>query len=239
MVTIPAASAKQTQVLFGIGFIILLLFTISLTAAQSVLQLFGLTAVNNHVFLTSRLLYWVSLLLLWLYAIKIEKQPLLLWDERKYSVGFYLLSIGGIFLSLIVGMVILQSFLSVARLSKKSTVLSALIVIFKGSHFLLVFTCLTAGVVEELIFRGYLQPRLQIIFKQPYVAIGLNAILFGALHYKYGTVVNVLGPTVIGAVFSYYYWRYKNIKVIILCHFLWDLLSLLLLVNIPVKPVIF
>ena len=65
-----------------------------------------------------------------------------------------------------------------------------------------------------------------IIFKNPYLAIIVNSMLFGLLHIKYGTVINVLAPIFIGFVFSYYYWRFKNIKVVILCHFLWDLIAI-------------
>lgn len=95
----------------------------------------------------------------------------------------------------------------------------------------MVFTALTAGVTEEFIFRGYLQPRLTVIFKNPYAAIILSSLLFGLLHFKYGTLANVIGPIFIGLIFSLYYWKYRNLTVLILCHFLWDLISLLILIN--------
>ncbi|MGH2565030.1 MAG: CPBP family glutamic-type intramembrane protease [Ginsengibacter sp.] len=41
--------------------------------------------------------------------------------------------------------------------------------------------------------------------------------------------MNVVGPVFIGIVFAFYYWKWRNIKVVILCHFLWDFISLMLI----------
>jgi membrane protease YdiL (CAAX protease family) len=91
----------------------------------------------------------------------------------------------------------------------------------------LVFSALTAGITEELIFRAYIMPRLLIFFKNAYLPIVVSALFFGLMHVSYGTLMQVLGPFYIGVIFGIYYYKFRNIKVLIVCHFLWDLIALL------------
>lgn len=224
-----AISQNPGKYVFGIIGILMLLFLISLIGSGWFLGLLGLTAINANVFFTSRMLYWLCLGLLWLYSIKVEKQHILIWQERHYTFLNYLLSVVVIFLVLIAGMFLLQLIILFTGLNNHSKTLHEIVNILKANKGLLVFTALTAGVVEEFIMRGYIQPRLEIIFKNPNAAIIISSLLFGLLHYKYGTIVNVIGPVFIGLVFAVYYWKFRNIKVIIVCHFLWDLVSLLIM----------
>jgi hypothetical protein len=91
---------------------------------------------------------------------------------------------------------------------------------------LLLFTCLTAGITEELIFRGYLLPRLEILFKNKWAAIIISALLFGLAHGGYGDLSKMLVPFIIGFIFAFYYTRYRSLTVLIICHFLIDFNSL-------------
>ena len=215
--------------IFGIVGILLLVFLLSLIGSNSFLNLFGLQKINESIYFVSRLLNWACLFLLFVYVIKIEKQSFLIWKEKKYQFLSYFISTIGIFIILVAGGFIIL--LSLTGYNEKSAKLFEIVALLKSNKPLLVFTALTAGVVEELIFRGYMLPRLVNIFKSPFLAIAVSSILFGLLHYKYGTIFNVVGPIFIGAVFASYYWRYRNIKVIIFCHFLWDLVSLFLIVK--------
>lgn len=225
--------SKGFFIQIGILFLLLLLFLFSLLGSQSVLNLFGLSKVNTTIFFISRLLYWLVLLLVWFYSIKVEKQPLLIWEERKYKLSTYIAAIIVIILILFICLIflVILFYFIVGKTPTTSTKLLGMVNIFRENKLLVLFTVLTAGIVEELIFRGYLQPRLEIIFKNPYLAIIISSILFALLHYGYGTVINVIGPFIIGLVFSYYYWKYRNIKVLIICHFLWDLFSTFLLLK--------
>lgn len=96
----------------------------------------------------------------------------------------------------------------------------------QGSKSLLLFVALTAGITEEIIFRGYIQPRLETILKSPYLSILITSTLFGLLHYGYGTINNIIGPLFIGLIFSIHYWKFRNIKVLIICHILIDTIAL-------------
>jgi hypothetical protein len=180
--------------------------------------------------LVSRLSFWLCAFIVYLYAVKVEKQPLLLWTEKKYSFLFYVGSVISLVLILLLGINIISlTGLSFDLNNNKGTKLNSMISVLRKSRSLLVFTCLTAGVTEELIFRGYLIPRLQLFFKKPIFPLILSSVLFGVAHIGYGSIAQIIGPLFIGFVFAFYYQRYRNIKVLILCHFLWDLLTLLIL----------
>jgi membrane protease YdiL (CAAX protease family) len=171
----------------------------------------------------SRSLIWIWLLLIYLFAIKIEKQKFLLWNDNKYSFLFYIISIISI-----VGLVILCSYIPRVLVlfglkTEHSLLLNQMRGYMNAHHLLLVFICLTAGVVEELIFRGYLIPRLNILFNNNYLPVIVSAVLFGAVHFTYGTVENIIVPIFIGLIFGFHYQKYRNLKVLILCHFLVDL----------------
>lgn len=221
------AQKNNQSVLVGCVLIILLLFLFPF-AATSFSSFFSFQ--QSTAAYLSRFTFWLGLVCIWLYALKFENQKLLIWEEKKYNISFYLISIILIFLTLFIGVITIQVFFKLLGLENKSLVLQKIIQFLKHKHLLLFFTALTAGVVEELIFRGYLQPRLTKIFKNPHVAIFISCSLFALMHYKYGTVINVVGPFFIGLVFAYFYWKYQNIKILIFCHFLWDLILLLMAV---------
>jgi len=182
------------------------------------------------VYFVSRLLYWFCLGLILLYITKVEKQHLLLWQEKKYSVMVYVLSVIAVIAAIFIGIVLFQLLVMLVKGKEQSATMAQLIALLKTNMPLLFFTVITAGVTEEFIFRGYIQPRLQLLFKSPFLAIFISSLLFGLMHYKYGTIMQVAGPFVIGLVFSIYYWKFRNIKVIIFCHALWDLLAIFSLI---------
>lgn len=221
---------NRSAALKGTILFLLVLFLITISS-PFLMKVLGVTKINGTVLLISRLLFWACAGLAWWYSIKLDNQNLLIWPEKKYSFLFYLVSFIAILLVIVIGMFCIQLIISLSGLIKKSTVYDALTGIFKTNIPLLIFTCLTAGVTEELIFRGFLLPRLEIIFKNPWAAIIVSSLLFGLMHAKYGTIINIAGPVFIGFVFAYYYWKYRNIKILMLFHFLWDLSLLLIAVK--------
>jgi hypothetical protein len=87
---------------------------------------------------------------------------------------------------------------------------------------LMLFTCLTAAFTEELMFRGYLLPRLQVLFGKPWIAIIVSSLLFGLAHAGYLNFNSVFLPFLLGIAFAVYYYKYRNIAVLIVAHFLID-----------------
>ena len=222
---------QHSKILTGILLFLFLTASIVLFTAPVAFWLTGLTKVNAGIFFVSRLLIWGSLGFVFYYARFIEQQPLLIWKESVNNIGFYFLSVLAVLGVVYFGSGIIGSILFAITHSKGSAKLFEMVQFFKHNIPLLLFTAATAGVVEELLFRGYLQPRLEILFKNSWVAIIVSALLFGLLHITYGTLTNVLIPIFIGLVFAWYYKKYRNIKVLIACHFLIDTISLFILIN--------
>ena len=81
-----------------------------------------------------------------------------------------------------------------------------------------------AGIGEELVFRGLLQPALYRLTKNIHVAIWVSAILFSTLHMQFfGFVPRVL----LGALFGYLYYWSGNLAVPMFAHFVNNALSVI------------
>lgn len=217
-------TTKKSVLIGGILSLLLILFTVAAS-----FQLLENTNFSKQLtFSISRLAIWVCLLLLYMYSIKIERQPFLLWPEEKYSLKFFIKSVVKLMFSLFLTMLVVYFIFKIADSNIDSKKMNEIMKLFKNNIFLILFTSITAGVTEELIFRGYLIPRLEILLKNTPAAILLSSILFGLIHYSYGTLIQIIGPVFIGIIFALHYQKYKNIKILIMCHFLWDLLGLLI-----------
>jgi membrane protease YdiL (CAAX protease family) len=73
------------------------------------------------------------------------------------------------------------------------------------------------------------------IYNSPVAGILVSAILFGILHSTYGTIGQVVIPFFIGVVFAVFYKFYSNIKILIICHFMIDFVSLMAMNFIDIK----
>jgi membrane protease YdiL (CAAX protease family) len=100
--------------------------------------------------------------------------------------------------------------------------------------FLVVFISFAAGFGEEILFRGLLQRWFGKAFAKmgaaPRVAMGiaivLQGLLFAVFHLGYGTTLNFLVPLFLGLLFGVLYaWR-RNLWIVIVAHFLYDLVLL-------------
>ena len=221
---------SRSRTIAGITGVLAIIFLISLVSSGPVLHALHLTKVNAALFLVSRLLYWLCIVLLYLYARRVEKQDLLLYKEARYPFFTSLLSVVILLLIILGGSVVIGLLLKLAKLNQTSARMQDILILFRQQPWLMVFTSLTAGITEEVVFRGYLQPRFDKLFRSSTAAILVSSLLFGLLHFRYGTVANMLLPFFIGLVFAVYYRRYHSLAVVVICHFLWDLgVSLLLM----------
>jgi membrane protease YdiL (CAAX protease family) len=216
-------TTKKPLLIGGILFLLLILFT-----AAASFQLLGQTNLTNQItFSITRLIIWFCLFLIYMYSIKIEKQPFLLWTEKNYSLPIFFKSVAKIMLSIFLAMLLVYVIFKITNSNIDSKKMNEIMKFFKNNISLILFTSVTAGVTEELIFRGYLIPRLEILLKNTHLSILISSILFGLMHYSYGTLIQIIGPIFIGLVFALHYQKYRNIKILIMSHFLWDLLVLL------------
>lgn len=222
------APAKKSTQLFGILFLLCMLFSLVIFGGKGLMTLYGVKELSANVLYISRIIFWLPLLIIFLYARKVEMQKLLIWEEKKFKFWEYLVSFIAIFFVLFVGLAVIVLLLVKLGFERESGKMVQMLALFRQNTFLIFLTAGTAGVVEELTFRGYILPRLERIFNNPLIAILLSSLLFGLLHFSFGTVIQVAGPFFIGAVFALYYYKFRNIKILIICHFLWDVMAIYL-----------
>jgi uncharacterized protein len=222
-------SSQKTNILVGIFFSVLVLL-----ASMIFLPLLKNLKIDKETtFWIGRFAIWICLLLVFLYSKQIENQKFLLWNEQQLSVLEYVKSFFKIIASIIIGAALIRLLLYLLGGNvEENPKLKEIVAVMKTNFPLLLFTCLTAGFTEELIFRGYLMPRLQLFFNNNYASIAISSLLFGALHFGYGTIFQILGPLLIGVIFAIHYQKYRNIKILIFCHFFWDFMSLMVASNI-------
>lgn len=188
-------------------------------------SLFHLDKYSFEGFLFSRIIQWIILILIYIYITKYLNEPFFFWKNQSIKWYLYLL----LPLLIFVSYAFISSLIHQLKLDQTdSKVMHRLVLLLSNNFYLVIFTCITAGVVEELIFRGILQPLFVKIFNNKLVGILLSSLLFGLMHAGYGTLMNVIGPFIFGIIAAILYQRHKNIGVLILAHFLIDFLSITL-----------
>jgi hypothetical protein len=93
---------------------------------------------------------------------------------------------------------------------------------------------LTAGICEEMIFRGYMQHQFTVWTGSAAVGVALQGILFGIAHAYMGSgMVMVIG--VFGCMFGLLTWWRKSLRPGIMAHFLQDAIGGLVLAKFALK----
>jgi membrane protease YdiL (CAAX protease family) len=175
----------------------------------------------------SRLFIWLEVAILYFYARLVEKNSFLLWwPERKQKFWFYPASFGALYL-LRIGAGIVSEIPLLFGVHDNRQIMLHILTILNKSWPLLIFTAITAGFTEELIFRGYLVPRLEMLFKNKHMPVIISSLMFGLIHFRYQSYTEVIFATLFGVVFAIHYQWYRNIKILIFTHACVDLVSFL------------
>ncbi|MCU7616828.1 CPBP family intramembrane metalloprotease [Chryseobacterium sp. PBS4-4] len=219
----------------GIVLTFVLLVLAMLYSIPLINQFFNFKTITADLFFYNRLSLWLVLIIVLAYNFFIENRSFFVWEDKKYSAGFYLIAVICLYLICAVGGAFLNGIIMLITHEKISDKLLQLSSIFKNNYFLIIFTCLTAGVIEELLMRAYIQPRVEKIYNSPVLGVIISALLFAVLHSTYGTIGQVIVPFFIGIVFAIFYKLYSNIKILIICHFMFDFISLMLMNLIDLK----
>ena len=219
----------------GILSTFILLAATMLYVFPAIYMITGIKSITILSFSLSRIALWIILLLIFLYSYCIERGSFLLKEERPYSILFSIKAIVSLYLICIIGGAFINAagqFLAQEKISDKLFELTSL---FRNNYFLIIFTCFTAGAVEEFLMRGYVQPRIEKIYRSPLAGVLVSAVLFGILHSTYGTIGQVVIPFFIGVVFAVFYKIYSNIKILIICHLMIDFVSLMIMNSLDIK----
>ena len=174
----------------------------------------------------SRLFIWLEVVVLFAYTKWVEKGRYLLWPEKPHGFWFYPASLGALYL-LAIGAGIVSNIPRLFGLHDSQALMRQMISIVNSSMAMMVFAAITAGVTEELIFRGYLLPRLELIFKNKTAAVIVSAAMFAMIHYRYFNVTEIIFAFFIGVIFAIHYQWYRNIKILIVTHAFIDFVSFL------------
>jgi membrane protease YdiL (CAAX protease family) len=117
------------------------------------------------------------------------------------------LSLRSVALDLLLGLLLLGLWLGVEYLfdtlggGASSPAVQRLIVRNAADIPLWVLLALSAGFVEELVFRGYLQRQFAALLRSPWLGVAAQAVLFGVTH-GYQGALPVLRITVFGLIFG-------------------------------------
>ncbi len=183
---------------------------------------FGALFIENKTTLviSVKIQFWIACVVLFLYARYIEKDDFLLWPEEKLKPLIYLLSIVGLLALITLLLTGLSILLRYLLFNEGNRVVA---VTENRNMLLFVFSAFTAAVTEELIFRGYLLPRLQVIFNNKWVAIFLSSLVFGMAHLNSFDLLPMINPFIIGVIFSIFYFKYRSLATLIIAHLIIDL----------------
>ena len=89
---------------------------------------------------------------------------------------------------------------------------------------LLMLSVLTAGITEEIIFRGYLIERLNELTEKPFVAVIISVIAFTLPHLLNWNITHVIGVVLpLGIILSWLYLWKRNIVFNMIVHIVIDL----------------
>lgn len=169
---------------------------------------------------------WIILGCMFIYSYAVERQPFLFAKEEVYPTRWFMGALFKQYLILIAFSWVIFLLVKLLGVRMNSVNLIKLNSLMHNHTYLIPVLALTAGVTEELLIRGFLFGRLLRLFKNPVIPMIISSVIFTLLHISYGTLANLLFPLALGLYFSWHYYKYRNIKVLILCHFLWDWMSL-------------
>ncbi|MEM1538429.1 MAG: CPBP family intramembrane glutamic endopeptidase [Candidatus Nezhaarchaeales archaeon] len=92
-------------------------------------------------------------------------------------------------------------------------------------------TSLTAGVCEEMVWRGYLQTRLERMFTgRMWMAITVQAILFGLWH---GISVHAIFTAIFGFILGLVYAKTRRPMLVVISHWLGDVIGFSTMYFVP------
>ncbi|MFY0651798.1 MAG: CPBP family intramembrane metalloprotease [Cyclobacteriaceae bacterium] len=88
------------------------------------------------------------------------------------------------------------------------------------------FSLITAGFAEEIIYRGYATERIQLLTQNKYIAFILPLLAFVLMHYRKG-LDHLIIVLVVGGLMQWFYLKYRNLTINIIGHLLIDTLALI------------
>lgn len=137
-----------------------------------------------------------------------------LWKRVLYGVLLFIAMIGvGIVMNIILNLI---GFNDTAK---------AIQVVDELPIYLLVVAFTIVPVVEELFFRALLIPAFG-KYTNIWIGAVISSVFFGITHAAYGSVVEMMGATLLGMVLAFYFVRKGDILPCIIAHALYNFMSI-------------
>lgn len=182
---------------------------------------------NDYLFrlIASEVLKWMVLAIVYFYARKAELNSFLLWPQQKYNAAFYIKFVILLYL-LVLGCGVIAHIPTWLGFHDDNSIMLKMNGIIQRYPLLLVCVCLNAGISEELIFRGYILSRLSLFFPDKHWPVFISALIFTSVHLAYKNLGEVLFVFLFALVFGYHYQKYRNLTVLMIVHFITDLIAI-------------
>jgi len=166
---------------------------------------------------------WLMLAFIWL-GLRIRKQRMRILLGENWGGPRQILRDLGIGVLFLVGSNIVLSLIS--HLLKAAPNAATLALLPHTPAEIAVFSLLTvtAGICEEMIFRGYLQRQFSVFFRSAAAGVVLQGIIFGASH-GYQTPKFMLIILVYGVLFGLLAQSRRSLRPGMFAHFLQDLVT--------------
>jgi uncharacterized protein len=174
-------------------------------------------------YVTAIAMEWLMLGFIWL-GLRLRKQRMRILLGENWRGARQILRDLGIGVLFLVGSNIVLSLIS--HLLKAVPNAATLGILPHTPAEIAVFSLLTvtAGICEEMIFRGYLQRQFSVFFRSTAVAVVLQGIMFGAAH-GYQTPKFMLIILVYGMMFGILAHSRRSVRPGMFAHFLQDLIT--------------
>ena len=164
----------------------------------------------------------LSLIILWIYFV--EKRTITSIGWKKLTAKTVLLGIGlGFVVFILFG--VLTAAIRVMGLELNQE--TAALIASQPFPFLLLIA-LRAAVVEEVLYRGFAFERIYDLTKSKWLAGLIPVLIFTLVHYSWG-IGHLVFVFFAGSIFMLVYISKRNLGLIIIAHFITDVIALLVL----------
>jgi membrane protease YdiL (CAAX protease family) len=172
-------------------------------------------------YVTSIVMEWLIFGFIW-FGLRLRKQRMrVLMGENWAGARQILRDLGIAVLFLVVSNLILSLISHLLKAAPNAAIIGLLphtpaaIVVYA-------LLTVTAGICEEIIFRGYLQRQFSVFFRSAVAGVAVQAIMFGASHGYQGTKLMVV-IVVYGVLFGLLAQSRRSLRPGMIAHFLQDL----------------
>jgi len=162
---------------------------------------------------------------LYLYARLVECEPFLRWKESRHKMLFWVASIIILFVLECIGRIIanIPGKLSRHKLQDfhlTNAEIRLMIDWCQQNIILLIFFWAIWVAATELIFRGFLLPRLAVLFKNNLVAVIVSSLCFAVFPFVQHGWDWIVENFITGVVMALFYLKYRNLSIVIIARIL-------------------